>query len=65
MMDTIGQMFAGETEGMDERRLNVLQLALLAMANEWDLDALFVEAKYAKIEMERRIEEAHVKMMKG
>ena len=64
-MDTIGQMFAGETEGMDERRLNVLQLALLAIANDWDLRSLFVEAKYAKIEIERRIEEAHDKMMKG
>ena len=64
-MDTIGQMFAGETEGMDERRLNVLQLALLAVANDWDLDAFCEEAKHAKIEMERRIEEAHDKMMKG
>ena len=64
-MDTIGQLFAGETEGMEERRLNVLQLALLAMANEWDLDAFCEEAKLAKIEMERRIQRAHDKMTKG
>ncbi len=65
MLDTIGQMFAGETEGMDERRLNVLQLALLAIANDWDLDALCEEAKNAQVEMERRIERAHAIMGKG